>query len=65
MKCKNCGSEEFTVMTTMLVSMPFEMYHKLTKKKMRDKEFKIWGVRWGKADFICKNCGLVIERGDV
>ena len=60
MKCKNCGCEDFTVMTSMIVSMPFDMYHNLTKKKMRKKEFEVWGVNWDLADFICKKCGNIV-----
>ena len=60
MKCKHCGCEDFTVMTSMIVSMPFDMYHNLTKKKMRKKEFEVWGVNWDLADFICKECGNTI-----
>lgn len=60
MKCKNCGGEDFTVMTTMIVSFPFEYYHKLTKTKMRKKEFGVWGVNWNDSDFICKKCGNTI-----
>lgn len=61
MKCKHCGCEDFTVMTTMIVSMPFDMYCNLTKKKMLKKEFKVWSVSWDLADFICKECGNTVS----
>ncbi len=61
MKCKHCGCEDFTVMTSMIVSMPFDMYHNLTKKKMLKKEFEVWGVNWDLADFICKECGNTVS----
>ena len=64
MKCKNCGCEDFTIMTSMIVSMPLNMYYKLTKKKMRQKDFEVWSVNWDQADFICKKCGSVILRAD-
>ena len=60
MKCKKCGCEDFKVMTSMIVSMPIDMYCNLTKQKMRKKEFEVWGVNWDRADFICKNCGHII-----
>ena len=63
MKCKHCGCDDFTVMTTMIVSMPSDMYRHLTKQKMRKKEFEVWSVNWDLADFICKNCGNTILRG--
>lgn len=64
MKCKNCGCEDFTIMTSMIVSMPSNMYCHLTKKKMRQKDFEVWGVDWDLADFICKKCGNTILRSD-
>lgn len=60
MKCKNCGCEDFTMMTTMIVSFPLEWQGRLTKRKMTKKEFKVWGVNWDLSDIICKNCGYVI-----
>ena len=60
---KYCGSEEITVMTDVIVSMPFEMYRHLTKRNMQKKEFKIWGVEWETSDFICSKCGAGIKSG--
>lgn len=64
MKCKNCNSENITVMTEMTVSMPFDFYRNLTKKKMQTKDFKVWSVNWGASSFICKDCGYTIDLSD-
>lgn len=64
MKCKNCNSENITIMTEIIASMPFDFYHNLTKKKMQTKDFKVWGVNWDTASFICKDCGYTIDLKD-
>ena len=62
-KCKNCGSEDISVMVDITAVMPIDMYRHLTKKKMRRKEFELWGANWGDASFICKKCGNTIRLG--
>ncbi len=60
MNCPICNSTNLTVMATMTVSMPVDMYCKMTKAGMRRKDFQIWGVNWDMASFICKNCGYTL-----
>ena len=62
-ECPNCGSDKLTIMTTMTVSFPFEWMRKLTKKKLRSKDFEIWGANWDRASYICKGCGYTIKIG--
>lgn len=56
--CEKCGGET-RAMVQMVVSAPPNMLHNFTKKNMSSKEFKIMGVLWETADFICSTCGHV------
>lgn len=51
-------------MTEIIASMPFDFYRNLTKKKMQNKDFKVWGVNWDRASFICKDCGYTVDLKD-
>lgn len=60
MNCPNCNSTDIRIMTNMVVAMPVDMYYKVTKAKMRRKEFQVWGVSWDTASFVCANCGYTL-----
>lgn len=53
-ECEKCGSPT-RAMVQMAVSAPSEMMYDFTKKNMKSADFKIHGVIWETADFICTN----------
>lgn len=53
-ECEKCGSPT-DAMVQMVVCAPSTMLHRFTKKNMNTKEFRIKGVLWETADFLCTN----------
>lgn len=61
MICPDCGNTDFEVMADITFTFPYKYYHRLTKELLTNDDFKLMGVNWSNADFICKNCGFVMR----
>jgi hypothetical protein len=60
MKCQKCGSQDILVIVTAFLEIPIKMYGNLTKENIKKKDVQIRGADWGKASFLCKDCGYMI-----
>ena len=61
MKCPKCESEDMDMQVQATIQAPASMARLFSKANLRKKEVCLLGVNWETADYICNDCGYVID----
>lgn len=58
MNCPRCNSA-ITVQLNLIIVIPGELLHRVSKTALRRKDVQILGADWDRATYVCSQCDWV------
>lgn len=63
MRCPKCNSKSVIFTVPVIVALPAQFWHNITKGSFRDRDVTIQGAYWDEAQILCQDCGWLVELG--